>query len=94
VVPSPNDLTPAQVARMCGRPLKTVQEWLRLGRLRGYRSGPRFWRVPPEALAELFVENTAADRPAPPVAKVARRKATAARRRREDDELRKLGMLA
>jgi hypothetical protein len=40
------------------------------------------------------VENTAADRPAPPVAKVARRKATAARRRREDDELRKLGMLA
>jgi excisionase family DNA binding protein len=87
VLPNSDDLTPAQVAQRTGRPLKTVQEWLRRGRLRGYKQGPKLWYVPVAALEELCRPNDVAERSA------RRQRASSARRRREDDRLREIGVL-
>jgi excisionase family DNA binding protein len=46
MLPDPDDLTPAEVAKLCRRPVKTIHDWLRAGRLRGRKVGPRLWAVP------------------------------------------------
>lgn len=42
-------LTPAQVADLCQVRTETVVDWLRTGKLPGYKLG-RVWRVDPVAL--------------------------------------------
>jgi hypothetical protein len=97
VLPSPNDLTPEDVAARFPanrRPdITTVHEWLRRGTLRGYKAGPhgRYWYVTPQALDEFCAQRPegeaeeADDQP-----KTRRRKISQAAKKTATDEARRL----
>ncbi|MGA9754343.1 MAG: helix-turn-helix domain-containing protein [Desulfobaccales bacterium] len=40
-----NLLTPEDAAKILKVRVETVREWLRTGRLKGLKAGPRMWRV-------------------------------------------------
>lgn len=51
-------LTVAQAGNLLNVHGETVRQWLRSGKLRGVKLGPRSWRVPEAALRELTTVNT------------------------------------
>ena len=44
--------TPKEVAEILGVALDTVRIWLRNGTLKGFKVGPRLWRIPESALRD------------------------------------------
>ncbi len=50
-------LTPKEVAEILRVSPRTVQRWVKEGKLRAVRVG-RLWRIPSTALTELLAKNT------------------------------------
>lgn len=47
-------LTPEEIAKTLSISPETVRTWLRTGRLKGLKAGPRMWRVRESDLAEFL----------------------------------------
>lgn len=52
-------LTPKEVAKILRVSPRTVQRWVKAGKLRAVRAG-RLWRIPKEALVEFLSEKSEA----------------------------------
>jgi hypothetical protein len=99
VLPSPDDLTPEEVAELVSTrthavPVKTVQAWLRrkTRNLVGYKVG-HFWRVKPEALAAFCATPGGdGDVPSEPPRKAEGRKARAGRAAENARARQRMGM--
>jgi hypothetical protein len=52
-----DELSPAEFAGRHGMNPETVRNWCRTGRIRARRVGPKLWRIPADAEAEVVVEN-------------------------------------
>ena len=49
-------LTTEEISKQINVKLETIRLWLRQGKLKGHKLGPRLWRVPESALQEFIDE--------------------------------------
>jgi excisionase family DNA binding protein len=56
-------LTVGEVSAALQVHAETVRAWLRVGKLRGTKLGPRSWRVPQSAIDEMLRQGAADERP-------------------------------
>lgn len=54
-----NSLSTGAAAKQCGITGQTIREYIRTGRIRGYRVGPRNYRIPAPEVACFLAEAAA-----------------------------------
>jgi excisionase family DNA binding protein len=54
-----NSLSTGAAAKRCGITGQTIRDYIRTGRIRGYRLGPRNYRIPLSEVNRLLAETTA-----------------------------------
>lgn len=51
-----NSLSTGAAAKQCGLTGQTIREYIRTGRIRGYRVGPRNYRIPQQEVQRFLTE--------------------------------------